>query len=171
MAGNEKHAGATGAHGDCWKRRIAVLIAYLTTDEVNEDLATRMTHDCGVGLVVLSPKDPSPDSQFDAVIYDLDYVPPSLRDELLAKLMCGPSSFPVAVHSYNLTDDQIKSLLQTGVSVYRRLEPALFLNLVVAWRLRQLASAQNQERERRNGQQQMESAADHRLDVSVERKR
>jgi hypothetical protein len=75
-----------------------VLIAYLTTDEVNQDLATQMANDCGAALVVLTPKDPLPDGQFDAAIYDLDYAPAALRDEILERLTSGPNPFPIAVH-------------------------------------------------------------------------
>jgi len=119
-----------------------VLIAYLTTDEVNQDLAARMADECGAALVILSPRDPLPDGQFDAAIYDLDYVPPALRDEILAKLLCGPRLFPVAVHSYNLIDGQIEALFQKNVSVYCRLDRGVFLNLALAWRLSRLPAGQ-----------------------------
>jgi hypothetical protein len=121
------------------KRRIPVLIAYLTADEVNQDLASRMADDCGVALILLSPRDRLPDGAFDAAIFDLDYLPAALRDEILANLLSQPTMFQVAVHTYNLLEGQIESLSQKGVSVYRRLERAVFLNLLVAWRLSSFA--------------------------------
>lgn len=105
-----------------------MLIAYLTTDEVNEDLANRMADDCGVAVAVLSLRDLLSNGRLEAVIYDIDYVPPNLRDEILTRLLSGAGSVPAAVLSYNLTDRQAESLRRQGVAVYRRLDRAVFVN-------------------------------------------
>ena len=119
-----------------------MLIAYPTTDEVNRDLATRMAADWDITLALVSPREPLPDGRFDAVIYDLDYVPAALRNQIVKRLISSPSQFPVAVHGYNLVESEIESLYLNGVPVYRRLDRAVFLSLIVAWRLGQLRAGQ-----------------------------
>jgi hypothetical protein len=69
------------------------------------------------------------------------------------KLTSGPKPFPVAVHTYNLPDDELKSVCRKGVSVYRRLDRTVFVNLLVAWRLSQLPADQVEGFSQRNGQQ------------------
>jgi hypothetical protein len=103
-----------------------MLIAYLTTDEVNQDLAMRMAEECGTTLALLSLRDGPPDGRFAAVLYDLDFLPPLQRQEVLGELLAGPSSHPVAVHSYNLEEDQVKALAENQVLVHRHLEPEVF---------------------------------------------
>ena len=62
-------------------------LAYLTTDEVNQDLAIRIAADCGTTLALLSPRDPPPNGRFDAVLYDWDFWPLHLRREVLEELL------------------------------------------------------------------------------------
>jgi hypothetical protein len=50
-------------------------IAYLSTDEVNVHLAEAMAAGCGLTLCPLAPKDPPPDEEFDALLYDWDSWP------------------------------------------------------------------------------------------------
>jgi hypothetical protein len=109
-----------------------MLIAYLTGDEVNADLAGRMAEDCGATLCLLSFNDAPVDGRFDAVVYDLDYSPPPWREATLAKLVAGPSAIPVAVHSFNLEASQVEALYGNGVEVYRRLDRLVFQNLALA---------------------------------------
>jgi hypothetical protein len=104
-------------------------IAYFTTDEVNLDLARRWARRIGCQLIPLSPREPLLDDQFDAVIYDLDYLPSELRRELLASLRNDPLPGPCAVHSYNLKRREAEALRFWGVQVRRRLQPGLFLRL------------------------------------------
>jgi len=47
-------------------------IAYLSTDEVNQNLAENLAARCGASQDCLSPHDPPPNGQYDAVVYDLD---------------------------------------------------------------------------------------------------
>jgi hypothetical protein len=103
-----------------------VLIAYLSTDEVNQDLALQMAAACDIRVELLSPRDPPPDGEFDALVYDLDYWPLPQRQEVLAELLTGQAPHPVAVHTYNLDADQIDALRAKGMAVHRRLEPEVF---------------------------------------------
>jgi hypothetical protein len=107
-------------------------IAYITTDEVNEDLAVRMAADCDTKLCPWSPKDGPPDGRFDAVVYDLDYLPPHQREQVLAELFSGLAPSAVAVHSYNLDDKRIEILRERGVIVSQRLEPEMLMQLRLA---------------------------------------
>ncbi len=109
-----------------------MFLAYLTNDEVNQAIATQMAGDCGVALYPLTERDAPPDSQCEALLYDLDYLSPDCRRKTLTELVSASLSCPVAVHSYNLEPDQVKALLRNGVAVCRRLEPAVFLALQAA---------------------------------------
>jgi hypothetical protein len=104
-------------------------IAYLTIDQVNERLAGDLADACGVSLQSLEPRDPSPDGKYDAVLYDLDSLPASMRDKLLADLLARPAPYQVAVHSYNLEEWQTETLRANGVAVYRRFEPEIIESL------------------------------------------
>jgi hypothetical protein len=99
-------------------------IAYLSADEVNRHLAGGMAAACGATLYLLSPKDPPPDGRFDAVVYDLDSMPPACREEILASALARPPTRPVAVHSYNL-DMWADALRDNGTVVTRRLVPGV----------------------------------------------
>ena len=103
--------------------------AYLTTDDVNLSLALRMAADCDASLEGLSLRDAPPAGRFDAVLYDWDYLPPDKRREVLSELQSGPLTCPVALHGYNLGEDQVEALRRQGAVVSRRLEAKLFLAL------------------------------------------
>jgi hypothetical protein len=103
-----------------------MLIAYLTTDEVNQHLAVNLAEECGETVCLVMPSDPPPDEDFDAVVYDWDYLPAPRQQVILAELLAGRPSRPVAVHSYNLEEDCAKALRRQGVAVYRVLEPEVF---------------------------------------------
>jgi hypothetical protein len=103
-----------------------MLIAYLTTDEVNEHLAQRMAEESGETLCVFSPNDVPPDGEFDAVVYDWDYLPAQRQQSILAALSAGRAPRPIAVHSYNIEEDRARTLRQQGVAVYRTLQPEVF---------------------------------------------
>src|SRR4051812_1417427 len=101
--------------------RRGLLIAYQTLDEVNVDSAVRLADARGVTVIERWPRDPLPDGQFDAALYDLDFWPVGIIEELLE----GERHCPVAVHSYNLRSDQIKALDHKGIGVFRNQEEAL----------------------------------------------
>jgi hypothetical protein len=111
-------------------------IAYLTTDEVNQDLAVRLAGAQGVRLEVLWPRDAPPDGHFDAVVYDLDSLPPCLRQQILSDLAAASAPWPVAVHSYALSGEQVKVLRGREVAVHPRLTARLLRQLRGAVRAR-----------------------------------
>jgi hypothetical protein len=104
-------------------------VAYITTDEVNQDLAARMAEACGATLDSLSPRDPPPDGQYQAVLFDLDFLPRDSGQVLLAQLLAHVPPRPVAVHSYRLGTQQAAALRRRGCAVYARLEPKVFHHL------------------------------------------
>jgi hypothetical protein len=106
-----------------------MLVAYLTNDEVNEDLAFQMADECGVTLCPLSFNCRCLGRRFDAVLFDWDSLPLPRRQGILFETLAGSSSFPVAVHSFNLEEEEVETLHQDGVAVFHRLEPALFKTL------------------------------------------
>src|SRR6266566_670352 len=53
----------------------AMRIAYLTTDEVNRDLAHKFATECDVNIRALSPRETPQTGSFDGVVYDVDFLP------------------------------------------------------------------------------------------------
>jgi hypothetical protein len=103
-----------------------MLIAYVTTDEVNEQLALQMAEENGETLCPLSPSDGPPDEDFDAVVYDWDYLPVQLQQAILAELSAGKAVWPAVVHGYNIDPDHVRALRRQNVAVYRTLRPEIF---------------------------------------------
>jgi hypothetical protein len=108
-----------------------MLIAYLTIDEVNQHSALLMAEECGETVCLLTPNDLPADEDFDAIVYDWDYLPAQQREAILAGLLASRPSRPVAVHSYNLAVDCADALRRQGVAVHRVLQPELFQLLAV----------------------------------------
>jgi hypothetical protein len=106
-----------------------MLIGYLTTDATNLDLAERLARACKAELLLLSMREALQEDLIDAVVYDLDYLPAEMRQEVLALLLASRVPYPVAVHSYNLEKGQRLALRATGVLVARRLGRKAFLAL------------------------------------------
>jgi hypothetical protein len=106
-----------------------MLLAYLTTDEVNLDLARRLAEDWGTCLYPLSFEEIPQHGQFDALLFDWDFLPPSRRQEMLRELLAEPSAYPVGLHSYQLEDHEVEALRHKGVAVFRRLDPEVFKGL------------------------------------------
>jgi hypothetical protein len=109
-------------------------IAYLTTDEVNERLATVMAARFGATVYPFSPADVLPNGDYDAVVCDWDFLPRPQRQKLLGQLMRNHSGQVVALHSYNLKGRQVRALRRGRVAVYRRLRPSIFESLIHARR-------------------------------------
>jgi hypothetical protein len=106
--------------------------AYLSLDEVNQDLAGRLAAAVGMEIDALSLRDPAPNDGPDAVLYDLDYLPPDTLRALLADLTGRVPACPVAVHSYRLSGRQVRELRRRGVIVVRRLGAGVFARLRAA---------------------------------------
>jgi hypothetical protein len=104
-------------------------IAYLTTDEVNQELAVRLAEECGAELDLLTLRAPALDTWFDGVIYDWDYLPTWRQQEIMAELLSCPVACPTILHSYNLDAKQKENLRRNGVDVCRRLGAHLFRRL------------------------------------------
>jgi hypothetical protein len=111
-------------------------VAYLTTDEVNEHLAVTMAAACDIQLVPRAPRETPPDGEFDAVLYDWDYLPPEQRQELRERLHAGHGPGRVIVHGYNLSKKEVAAWRQQGIAVFRRLESKVFRALLRAARVR-----------------------------------
>jgi hypothetical protein len=104
-------------------------LAYYGIDEVNQDFAAHLAAACGATVVPLWPRDPSPDGQFDAVLYDIDSLPHQHRQEIVGGLLALPRYGMVGVHSYQLEDDQ-DALCRNGFLVSRRLDLDLVRRLL-----------------------------------------
>lgn len=109
-------------------------IAYATTDEVNQALAARVAAEFGAVISTRLPKDPPPDGLFDAVIRNLDDMPRDNRSALLEGLRLGKPARPTAVHGYDISDEQLRTLKRSGVAAARRLHAELLRSLFAAAR-------------------------------------
>jgi hypothetical protein len=109
-----------------------MILAYLSHDEVNLDLARRLADAAGVLLRPVSVRDAAPANWCDAILYDLDCLPPPDREATLKALLAGPLTCPVGVHSYRLEWPEVQALRARGVAVSRRLHEGVVANLVRA---------------------------------------
>jgi hypothetical protein len=107
-------------------------IAYVSTDEVNFALAVEMAAEYGAVVCQRLPGDPLPDGLFVAVLYNLDDVPRDERSALLEGFRRGRPGHPTAVHGYDITVEQARSLSRNGVAAARRLHPGLLRRLFTA---------------------------------------
>jgi hypothetical protein len=105
-----------------------VLVAYVSLDEVNQDLAATVADKYGATLASLAS--PAEMAACDAVVYDLDCLPSADRWHILAALICGPVKGVAAVHSYNLQPMQRRALRRKGVAVHRRLHSGWLSRLI-----------------------------------------
>jgi hypothetical protein len=109
-----------------------VILAYLSHDEVNLDLARQLADAAGVLLHPVYVKDRKSAVSFDALLCDLDCLPAAERMDTLKSLLVGPLTCPVGVHSYSLEWPEVEALRARGVAVSRRLHKAVVTNLVQA---------------------------------------
>ncbi len=105
-------------------------IGFYSIDEVNQSIAHQLAERCGVRLQCLSPKDPPPNGQYAAVVYDLDAFSLPHRHQILTSLLSETSDAVVACHSYDLKSEEITALRRCGVVVTRRLGQCLFRKLL-----------------------------------------
>ena len=111
--------------------------AYLALDEVNQDWAERLAAQVDAELDFVSPRDILAPGPFDALLVDLDSLPPGYRKTLLDELLAGKQEGQTAVHSYRLRIRDARVLRRRKVIVARRLELEIF------HRLRRALAAQN----------------------------
>jgi hypothetical protein len=104
-----------------------MVIAYWTTDPVNEHAAREIADRLGASLDPCGPRDELRALRHDGAIFDLDSWPADRREEMLYGLLFGGPSCPAAVHSYNLNEDEARALRRRGVAVSRHLDRDLFL--------------------------------------------
>jgi hypothetical protein len=109
-----------------------VILAYLSHDEVNLDLARRLADAAGAVLCPLFVRHKESAASFDAVLCDLDCLPAAERAGTLKALLAGPVTCPVAVHSHSLERAEVQALRAKGVAVSRRLHEGVVTNLVQA---------------------------------------
>jgi hypothetical protein len=107
-------------------------VAYVSTDEVNLDLAERIAAKCGAEVHRHLPKDPSPTGFFDGVLYNLDDMASQEREAFLEGFRRGKPDRPTAVHGYDITEDQASALFRNGVAAARHLHANLLRFLVTA---------------------------------------
>jgi hypothetical protein len=108
--------------------------AYLTFDEVNENLAQKFAKTHGVDLDPHFRSDTIAGPEYDAVLCDLDSLPPDEREANLTAVLTYSLSRAVAVHSYNLEAHQRRLLRRRNVIVARRLRAKVFGRLVAVVR-------------------------------------
>jgi hypothetical protein len=107
-------------------------IAYVNNDEVNQDLVARKAAQHGAFVLRLAPQGLPPDGLYDAVLYNLDDVPRHERYPLLERLRHGKPHRPTAVHGYDITEEVVQTLKQSGVVAARRLHRGLLRDLFAA---------------------------------------
>jgi len=118
-----------------------VFIAYVSPDEVHQELAAELAGERGVTLASFASSAEMPLVPYPAVIYDVDYLTLEDRRRVLDELTGTPLTQVAAVHSYNLNAGQQKALRRNGVAVHRRLRPAWFGRLARKARKRTLPAA------------------------------
>jgi hypothetical protein len=112
------------------RKRVRIMrITYLTTDELNRELAEQAGKACGVDLDVSLPRPSRTPDPSAATVYDLDHLGDENSRAVLEGLLSGRSPAPVAVHSYNLQDEDVVALRSRGVVVARRIEPEVIQRL------------------------------------------
>ena len=109
-------------------------IAHVTTDEVNQALAVHKATPLGAIVTQLTIEDILADEQFDAVLFDLDRVPPDRRQALLDEIRSKVTELPLAVYGYCLSEEQAAQLRFHGVAVAQRLHSALIRTMANAVR-------------------------------------
>src|SRR5262249_36925950 len=103
-----------------FRRRTAMRIAYLSTDEVNRDLADRWAEQRNISLELLDGEPIPTDVPLDAVLCDLDHLPVRRPQEALAALLSATTCL-AALHGYNLDEEQTRELHDRGILVVERL--------------------------------------------------
>jgi hypothetical protein len=109
-------------------------IVYVSTDEVNQALAEQVAAECRAVISARPPEALPKDGLFDAVLYNLDDMPREERSALLEEFRRDKPDHPTAVHGYEISDEQARTLKRNGVVAARRLSPVLLRGLLSAAR-------------------------------------
>ena len=111
-----------------------MLVVYFTPDDVNEELAMQFAAACGLTVRCIPFGSSRLNGEFEAVVYDWDYLPLPWRHDILVTLLCNPLPCPVALHGYHLAEEQIEALRANGVQIHHCLQPNVFRGLCqVSW--------------------------------------
>jgi hypothetical protein len=109
-------------------------IAHITTDEVNQALASRVARSLGAVMIPLGPVEKPTHVRFDAVLWDLDRLPRDRRRAILDEIRSEATALPTAVYGYCLSEQQAAQLRFHGVAVAQRLHATLIRTLATAVR-------------------------------------
>jgi hypothetical protein len=140
-------------------------IAYLTLDEVNQHLASAFADERGVSLDVQARPENIRNREYDADLCDQDSFPLDERSANLAAVLGRLPNRPVAIHSYDISADQLQVLRRRGAIVARRLGAGMFARLITAVRAarRQHTVAQQKHTIRRKEMKTMNQVLSDRL--------
>jgi hypothetical protein len=114
------------------ERDLIMRFAYLTRDEVNQDLAQAIAAEHGVEIDMHARRDTIEGRKYDAVFCDLDSFPAEEREANIVALADDRTDQPFALHSYNLEDRHLRLLQRNGVLTGKRLGSELFSRLLAA---------------------------------------
>ena len=109
-----------------------MLVVYFTPDDVNEELAMQFAAACGLTVRCIPFGSSRLTGEFEAVVYDWDYLPLPWRPDILATLLWNPLPCPVALHGYHLAEEEIEALRANGVQVHHCLQLNVFRGLCPA---------------------------------------
>jgi hypothetical protein len=106
-----------------------MIVAYLTTDDANEDLALQVADECGVALYRLTLEQAPPISRCQALLCDWDSLPSHGRSSVLFEYLTHSGGRVVAVHGVTLDEEEAETLHDDGVAVFQHLGPEVFRTL------------------------------------------
>jgi hypothetical protein len=102
--------------------------AYISTDEVNQNLAVQIADEYHIAVCPVSYVDARQHDRFDALLYDWDSLSWLRRNEIcVASLASGLC--PVGVHGFSFDNERAETLHQDGIAVFRRLDANVFRTL------------------------------------------
>jgi hypothetical protein len=113
-------------------------LAYLTRDEVNQELALTFASEHGVELDVLARGVALKGLEYDALLYDFDSFPSEEREANLVVVASYLKNKHLAVHSYNLEKRQLRDLRGAGALTAKQLREELFGRLLATIREKEL---------------------------------
>jgi hypothetical protein len=103
-------------------------VAYISTNELNHDLAVQLGDECGITVFPTRSVDARHHGAFDALLYDWDSLSPLRHEETFVAALAA-TECPVAVHGYGLDREEAETLHQDGIAVFGRLDARIFTRL------------------------------------------